>query len=265
MNQSLKNFEIILVDDGSTDDSYHICHEYSKRDKRITLLTQLNRKQGSARNQGLKIAKGQYIGFLDADDFVDPHYYEALSEAVRKHNADIAVSSVIKVVNGKKKPQWIFKIEELYKTDLEKFVTCKQMENFAVYNKIYKKEFLDEHDLRFPEGEFCEDGPFSIRALHYASKIVTVPNVHYYHVKTPDSATSPEQAEQHKADSLAAKRNILKFIREENISVPAQTFRYTKKIVKKFGITLYSVRENIKQEVIYAFDIIPIFFKQISH
>ncbi|MDR0695755.1 MAG: glycosyltransferase [Holosporales bacterium] len=262
VNQSLKNFEIILVDDGSTDNSYHICHEYSKRDKRITLLTQLNRKQGAARNQGIKIAKGQYIGFLDADDFVDQHYYEALSEAVRKHNADVAVASVIKVVNGRKKQKWLYKLEELYRTDFEKFVICKQKENLAVYNKIYKKELINKHELRFPEGVFYEDGPFSVRVLHYANKIVTVPNVSYYYVKNLGSTVNSKQTEKHITDATEAKKDILQFAREKDLAVPSNTFHYTKKRIKRFGITLYSVKENIKSEVVYAFGVIPIYWRE---
>jgi glycosyltransferase involved in cell wall biosynthesis len=262
INQSLKNLEIILVDDGSTDNSYHICHEYSKHDKRITLLTQLNRKQGAARNQGIKIAKGQYIGFLDADDFVDQRYYEAMSEAVRKHNADVALASVVKISNGKKKQKWLFKIEELYRTDFEKFIICKQNENFAVYNKIYKKEFIDEHVLRFPEGVFYEDGPFSVRALHYANKIVTVPNVNYFYVKNMDSTVNSEQTEKHLSDAVEAIEDILKFAREKKLAVPPNTFHYTKKRVRKFGITLYSVKENIRHAVVLIFGVVPVWVKR---
>jgi glycosyltransferase involved in cell wall biosynthesis len=264
INQSLQNFEIILVDDGSTDNSYHICHEYSKRDKRIILLTQLNRKQGAARNQGIKIAKGQYIGFLDADDYVEPNYFEALSEAARKHNADIAVASVIKIKNGKKKQKWIFKMEELYKTDFEKFVTCKQRENTAIYNKIYKKEFIEKFNLRFHEDVVYEDGPFTVRAVYYANKLVTVPNINYFYVKNPNSTVNSEQTEKHISDALMAKQDILRFVREKNIVIPAHSFYYTKKIVKKFGITLYSIKENIKREVVYVFGIIPVLAKNIN-
>jgi hypothetical protein len=176
----------------------------------------------------------------------------------------VAVASLVSVENGKKKSKWLFKIEELYKTDFEKFVVCKQMENFAVYNKIYKKELIEDNKLRFLEEISCIDVPFSARAVHYANKIVTVPNVSYFHMKQPQSAMLTEQIEKRKEDFITAKKDVLQFVREEGLQIPSNTFRYTKKSVKKFGITLYSVKENIKQEITYAFGIIPIYAKTID-
>ena len=90
INQTYKNLEIILVDDGSTDDSLKICQEYEKHDNRIRVFHKENGGQGSARNYALDRCKGSYIGFVDNDDWLFPNMYKRLLELLKKYDADIA-------------------------------------------------------------------------------------------------------------------------------------------------------------------------------
>ena len=91
INQTLTNIEIILVNDGSTDNSRKIIDKYDKKDSRIKVIHKKNGGQGSARNAGLDIAKGEYIGFVDSDDWIDSNMYENLYNAAISNNADIVV------------------------------------------------------------------------------------------------------------------------------------------------------------------------------
>jgi glycosyltransferase involved in cell wall biosynthesis len=89
MFQTLKNIEIIFIDDGSTDNSAKILEKYAQKDSRITIITQTNQKQGTARNRGMEIAKGEFIGFVDSDDWVDLDFYEKLYNTAKEYNEDI--------------------------------------------------------------------------------------------------------------------------------------------------------------------------------
>ena len=101
LNQTYKNLEIILVDDGSPDNCGKICDEYAKKDNRIKVIHKENGGLSDARNVALDIAKGEYIGFVDSDDFIEKDMYETLYNLVENYSADISSVSFYKVINGK--------------------------------------------------------------------------------------------------------------------------------------------------------------------
>ena len=94
IEQTLKDIEIILVDDGSTDNSGKICDEYREKDTRITVIHQENRGQGKARNEALKISNGEYIGFIDSDDWIDLDFYEKLYNAASEKESEVTVARI---------------------------------------------------------------------------------------------------------------------------------------------------------------------------
>ena len=102
-NQTYRNLEIILVDDGSPDKSGKLCNEYAKRDSRIKVIHKVNGGLSSARNAGLKIAKGEYIGFVDSDDYIRKNMYEKLLDACIQNKTEIAACNYNYIINGNEK------------------------------------------------------------------------------------------------------------------------------------------------------------------
>ena len=115
-NQTLEDIEIICVNDGSTDNSLKILEDNAIRDDRIKIINQKNKKQGAARNAGMKIATGEYIGFVDSDDWIDLDFYEKLYNAATRHNFDIALGTNIRVKKNVNKKRLNITEEKEYKT-----------------------------------------------------------------------------------------------------------------------------------------------------
>ena len=103
VNQSLHDIEIICVNDGSKDDSLDILEKYAKKDSRIKIINKQNQGLSAARNDGLKVAAGEYVGYVDSDDWVDLNFYEKLYESAKKYNAEIASGNIIRCGNKIKK------------------------------------------------------------------------------------------------------------------------------------------------------------------
>ncbi len=171
INQTLKEIEIICVDDGSTDNSLEILKEYAKKDERIIVITQTNQKQGAARNKGLKIAKGEYIQFVDSDDYIVPDACQKLYDKCNRLNLDMINFEGINFDKNKQeqlKGQTIFYIspkeeKEVYSgSDLEKI---KEFIPVSACRFFYKKQFLMDNNILFPEKIYFEDNYFVLKAV----------------------------------------------------------------------------------------------------
>ena len=147
--QSLEDIEIICVNDGSTDNSQKILDNYAKKDKRIKVIHQENKKQGAARNKGMGIATGEFIGYVDSDDWVDFDYFEELYIAAKKHNLDIALATNVRIGNGKTKKRLKIEKEQVAHSLQEKLDLCNQFKNECPTNKIYRRNFLIERKVIF--------------------------------------------------------------------------------------------------------------------
>lgn len=148
LNQTYKHFELILVDDGSPDNSGAICDEYAEMDSRVKVLHQENAGQASARNAGLEIAKGDYISFVDSDDTIETNMLEILAEMLEIHGCDIAMCGhrIVRENEETKLSVQEYKVELMDIEALwnEIFGSL----NNAVWNKLFKRDLLD--DIRFP-------------------------------------------------------------------------------------------------------------------
>ena len=185
INQTYKNIEVILINDGSTDKSGHICDSYVKADRRIKVFHQLNKGQGNARNEGLKHAKGDYIGFVDSDDWIDPHMYEAMLEALIKTKANLAECGINETKKFESKADRTGSI--ILESKLEALKRIIKHQRFSVCNKLFPIELIK--DIKFKEGKISEDAYFTFQVIQRITNSVRLTNRLYNYYVAGDSTT----------------------------------------------------------------------------
>ena len=188
-SQTLDDMEIICIDDGSTDNSPDILKEYSKKDKRIKIITKENGGQATARNLGIKEAQGEYIAFVDSDDFIEPTMFEKLYTKSKDNNLDIAMCKIATYDNQTeeiKNNVWYYMLGVF--RDFEKGIfNHKDTKEFTChiavtpYNKIYKTTLLKENNILFPEGLIFEDEKFFYDTYLRAKRVSIVDEFLYYY------------------------------------------------------------------------------------
>ena len=179
VNQTYTNLEIILVNDGSTDRSGAICDKYKAKDERIVVIHQENQGVSVARNNGLDIAIGDYIGFVDADDWIEPDMFEVLYINMLKYNADISMCRYKHVdqdsLKNLKKNTTLNGIDILKCYLSEYHIT--NIINDSVWSKLYRSSLLD--NIRFPEHQTYEDILFTCKSIINANRLVMSPECLY--------------------------------------------------------------------------------------
>lgn len=254
VNQTLSDIEIICVNDGSEDNSLQIIEEYKQKDNRIILINQDNMGQSSARNNGLKIATGEYIGFVDSDDYIDKDYYEKLYNSAKQNNSDMAVAGLVRFKGMHRKYMLNFDKEHIANNINKKMQLCKiPRQNYTV-NKIYKRDALLNHDLFFKEGVYYEDVRFTIRAIYFLNSLVTVPETYYNYRKNYNS-TVKTISDKKNQDMLDAKKDMLAFAKEHNIEFKDRPDAYITKMTKYnfLGLTIMKVVEYETMKKYYLF------------
>ncbi len=172
INQTLKDIEIIIVDDGSTDNSPEICDEYASKDNRIKVIHQKNQGLGEARNVGLRIASCDYIGFVDSDDYIDLDFYEKLYDAAIKKESEVTVA---RIKNFYKNKNFVNLFYNLSDTSI-----CLKS---VVWDSLYKKDFLNKNNIEFPKNRIFEDVLFSFKVNCFVKKRFFYTDTWYYRRK----------------------------------------------------------------------------------
>lgn len=199
IKQSLKDIEIICIDDGSTDNSLEILKEFAKKDARIKFLTQENQGQSVARNKGIKAAQGEYIGFIDSDDWADETMFEKLYNNATTYDSDVAMCS-INVFNeetGETTDKDPYMTLDLFNESFEnRAFNYTEVLNFLFricvvpWNKIYKREFLINDSILFPEGLFFEDNVFCTEVLIKAKNISLIKKPLIFYRRASETSTT---------------------------------------------------------------------------
>lgn len=214
VNQSYRNLEIILVNDGSTDLSPRICDDYAAKDKRIIVIHKKNGGSAEARNIGMQTGSGDLVGFVDSDDLVALDFYEKLVSMLIQYDADIAECSFTTfeedadlggiIISNSQQPK-IFETETALKLIMEGPLSV------VVWNKIYKKELITS--IIFPVGKHIDDEYWTYRVIANAKKIVKIPDCLYYYRQQPASIMG-KQYSLKRLDALYAHEERILYMEE---------------------------------------------------
>ncbi len=187
INQTFKDMEIFLIDDGSTDKSGDICDYYSKVDPRINIIHKKNEGLAATRNLGIEISKGEYLIFIDSDDFINKDMIMCLYKKSKKYNADIVSCQYRKVLENEiidenqsiESNDRLFTNIEAIEEYLENKNECEKIFHTVIWNKLYNKRIFK--NIRFPSGKLYEDGYVTYKLLYLANKVVSIDEVYYYY------------------------------------------------------------------------------------
>lgn len=193
INQTLKEIEIIIINDGSTDNSLQIIQEYINKHSNIKLINKQNEGCYKARNIGLETANGEYIAFLDSDDYVEPKIYEKLYLKAKQTNADIVSADYYILNNNKLKTVKLSSLIKLLEKANNTLIGAEEIILDAIHwSRIFKKRMLFEKNIKFHSDIYmADDAFFHIVTMLNASKIVYIPDVLYtYRISIKGSITS---------------------------------------------------------------------------
>lgn len=231
--QTWKDIEVILVNDGSRDESFSICEQFREKDPRIVLVDKSNSGVSETRNCGMSLAKGKYVQFVDSDDYLDPDFTERLVTAAEANNADLVIAPYWMVIpaNSSKATQALENLQENLGIDAEKkpddireygflpegiydrdTFALRLMEKPAsffysvLWNKLYRRDLLVGHGIRFRQELFAEDQLFNTEYLRYVRTAVSIPDIGYYYLQCSQSVSHSRVTT---ADILLLRRRVM--------------------------------------------------------
>ncbi len=190
IHQKYKNLEIILIDDGSTDGSGELCDQLKETDDRIVVYHKENGGLSSARNYGARKATGNYVSFIDSDDYIHPEMMASLYEEIKKADADVSVCGIMNVYNTKESPQCSdTQMQFVYnqKEFLKELLIGEKIPG-SICNKLLKKEVVEK--ISFPEGKIYEDAFYHLELVKVAKTYVVTTKPYYYYYHRSNSITT---------------------------------------------------------------------------
>jgi CDP-glycerol glycerophosphotransferase len=218
-SQSVRDLEVIVVDDGSTDGSAAIAREWAARDPRFQVITQANGGLSAARNTGLDAARGELLSFVDSDDLLAPGAYERLHGALERTGSDFATGNVHRLTSdGVWQAQFLEKA--FARTRLATHITRfpELLADRTAWNKLWRRSFWDAHGWRFPEGAVHEDIPITLPA-HFLARSVDVISkpVYLYRMRDDGELSITQRRLEPRVflDRLSAVRQVSEFLRRE--------------------------------------------------
>lgn len=211
VNQTYKNLEIILVDDGSPDLCPQMCDDYAEKDSRIKVVHKKNGGLSDARNAGMAVAKGEYISFIDSDDYVSDDFFECLLDVMNKENSDIAECSVVKLYEDNRFDEFSDDLSvKTYDTqDAMSVLIAENPFHQHVWNKLYKTELV--RDIPYAVGKLNEDEFWTYQVFGRANKVSKLNKTMYYYFQR-NSSIMGVGYNIRRLDALEGKANRQKYI-----------------------------------------------------
>ena len=218
LNQTYKNIEIVLINDGSTDNSLNVISSYQKLHHNIKVVNQKNFGPGVARNRGIEIASGTYLMFLDADDFFEESYCaEAVNLMKNSHSNFSCFGANFFNSRGYVHSSFSYKNECLEGDKILKSFLRGGKIKSVVWNKIYLKSFLDEFNIRFNSNQVNEDSLFVLKAASHANKINISPKILYNHRSVNTLSYANFITHQHFKSTLEVINTEKKYLQDLNL------------------------------------------------
>lgn len=218
ISQTYRNLEIIIVDDGSPDRCPEICEEFARKDSRIKVFHKENGGLSDARNYGIRNSTGNYIGFIDSDDFIHETFYEKLMSMINDYDADISICNMLKF----KDYEDILTDESVCHNDvvmtnieaLKALFTAKDYGSVMAWNKLYKTCLFKDHNIYFPVGRIHEDNYTTYKLFYHSDKIVYTNDKLYYYLQRSTSIMGNSDLKK-RMDGLVAAEEAVSFIDEK--------------------------------------------------
>lgn len=268
VNQTLHEIEIILVDDGSLDKVPQMCDNWQLKDSRIKVIHKKNGGLGFARNSGLNMASGEYVAFIDSDDFVDSSMFESLYNEAITSNADAVFCGFR---SEQKDGSWkdcneiqlrtVFEGNDVLNFMLDMIASapyepCERKFQMSVWHSIYKREIIFQNNILFPSERYVvsEDIPFQVDFLSKANRIVYVPEVYYSYCLNASSLTAT-----YKPEKIDLYKNLRELLIQKTISIPNSKIRINRLYIGYLRHNLMllanSARTDKRQIIRYVCDL----------
>ena len=215
LEQTYTNWELLLIDDGSTDSSRVICDKYAEQDGRIKVFHKENGGVSSARNYGLDNAKGQWITFIDADDSIEPSMLKEMLVKAIEDNADYVYCDILFDYGKYQNYHKAANFTNVHSTMIKNFIKNTWT---VIWNSLVKAEIYKKHNLRFSqEYTYCEDFLFAVKAMFYARKVAYTPKA-YYHYNQLNPASCMQNLNPTKMlHEQAAYMDAIAFFKEQHV------------------------------------------------
>ena len=232
LNQTFQDWVAICIDDGSTDNTASVLDEYAVRDKRFVVVHKKNAGVSAARNDGIKLAKSEYVHFMDADDILDADYYAEMMNAANQTYADIYASGFVS--NSKYSANLIYKKRRVLQTLFGKLFWTQALVKSFVWRYVFRTDFIKKNKLSFDTTLISqEDAIFVLNSFVVSDKLVIVPKVNYHYIFNTDSALNKKDKahrEKLKKQYKIGKQYKIKYAKDNNVMFLWQW----RKIIKLF-------------------------------
>lgn len=261
LHQTLTNCEFIFVNDGSTDDSREIIEEYQKLDSRVQLYNQENKGVSSARNKGIQLAKGEFIAFVDADDFIELTQFEILYGLAQKNNIEIVIAQFYKEIGGiTTKTKSKFPVDVvLDKAYINQHILPQFLQDSSlnsVCTKLYASQLIKE--IEFPAGvALGEDGIFNLKAFNKAQSVLFTNFCGYHYIEVEGSATRNSAQKDYFKRALEAYhfdyQALISVVLDEQKTIEWKSIRLIENVVSYIYIYLLpNSNTSFKRRVAYV-------------